>query len=48
LWIVGTVLFVLAPGEIKAHFDAIAAMHLLELHRQHWHRRQTTSHDLKC
>jgi hypothetical protein len=53
LWIVGTVLFVLAIafvsyGEIKAHFDAIAAKHLVELHRQHWHRRQTTSHGLKC
>jgi hypothetical protein len=47
LWIVGTALFVIAVafvsyGEIKAQFDAIAAKHLHELHRQHlWHRRQT-------
>ena len=47
LWIVGTVLFVIAVafvsyGEIKEQFDAIAAKHLHELHRQHlWHRRQT-------
>ena len=45
LWIVGTALFVLAVAffsysEIKAQFDAIAAKHLHELHRQHlWHRR---------
>jgi hypothetical protein len=42
-----TALFVIAIafisyGEIKRQFDAIAAKHLLELHRQHlWHRRQT-------
>src|SRR5262249_26505285 len=54
LWIVGTVLFVIAIafisyGEIKRQFDAIAAKHLLERHRQHlWHRRQTTSHSLEC
>jgi hypothetical protein len=45
--IVVTALFVLAVAfvsysEIKAQFDAIAARHLHELHRQHlWHRRQT-------
>jgi hypothetical protein len=54
LWIIGAALFVLAIafisyGEIKRQFDAIAAKHLLELHRQHlWHRRQTTSHGLEC
>ena len=52
LWIVGTALFVIAIafisyGEITKQFDAIAAKHLHELHRQHlWHRRQTTSHGL--
>jgi len=44
LWIVGRALFVIAVAlisysEIKAQFDAIAAKHLHELHRQHlWHR----------
>ena len=47
LWLVGTALFVIAVafisyGEIKKQFDAIAAEHLLERHRQHlWHRRHT-------
>jgi hypothetical protein len=47
LWIVGTALFVIAVAlisysEIKAQFDALAAKHLHELHRQHLgHRRQT-------
>ena len=54
LWIVGTVLFVIAVafvsyGEIKEQFDAIAAKHLHELHWQYlWHRRQTTGHGLEC
>jgi hypothetical protein len=54
LWIVGAALFVLAIafisyGEIKRQFDAIAAKHLHELHRQHlWHRRQTTGRGLEC
>jgi hypothetical protein len=51
---IGAALFVLAIafisyGEIKRQFDAIAAKHLHELHRQHlWHRRQTTGHGLEC
>jgi hypothetical protein len=55
LWIVGSVLFVIVAvavisySEIKKQFDAIAAKHLHELHRQHlWHRRQTTSYGLEC
>jgi len=47
LWIVGTALFAIAIAfigysEIKKHFDAIAAKHLVERHWRHfWHRRQT-------